>query len=85
VLEAGAGLRLCFMSHVPGPPCPSTNVRHTMPSDLAILLGLLRYGALPAAEKVRVLGDYQARSDSSGGGPHIWNPSVEVIESLCAN
>jgi len=53
-----------------------------MPSDLAVTLGLLRFGALPASEKIRVLDDYQARSDSSGGGPHVWNPSVEVIESL---
>jgi hypothetical protein len=62
-----------------------------MPSDLAITLGLLRFGALPVSEKMRVLDDYQARSNSSGGGPHVWNPCVEVIESLwrdtnaCAN
>lgn len=53
-----------------------------MPSNLAVTLGLLRFGALPASEKLRVLGDYQARCDSSGGHPHVWNPSVEVIESL---
>ena len=57
-------------------------VRHTMPSDRSILLGLLRFGALPVPEKVRALSEYQVRSDSAGGGPHVWNPSVEVIESL---
>jgi hypothetical protein len=53
-----------------------------MPSERAILLGLLRFGALSAADKIQVLDDYQAHSDSVGGGPHVWNPCVEVIESL---
>jgi hypothetical protein len=53
-----------------------------MPSDLAIILGLLRFGALSAPEKIAVLDEYQARSNSAGGGPHVWNPCVEVIESL---
>jgi hypothetical protein len=62
-----------------------------MPSDLAITLALLRFGALSATEKLRVLDEYQARSDAGPGGPHVWNPCVEVIESLwrdtnmCAN
>lgn len=62
-----------------------------MPSDLAITLGLLRFGALHAPEKLQVLDDYQARCDAEGGGPHVSNPCVEVIESLwqdtncCAN
>jgi len=53
-----------------------------MPSDLAITLGLLRFGALEAPDKLLVLEAYQARSDAQGGGPHVWNPCVEVIESL---
>src|SRR6266404_6119848 len=54
-----------------------------MPSDLAITLGLLRFAALEAPEKLRVLDDYQERCDSErAGGPHVWNPCVEVIESL---
>jgi hypothetical protein len=54
-----------------------------MPSELAITLALLRFGGLDAPEKLRVLDDYQKRSDAEpAGGPHVWNPCVEVIESL---
>ena len=53
-----------------------------MPSKCAILLGLLRFGALNAADKMRVLSEYQAYSDSVGGGPHVEDPCFEVIESL---
>jgi hypothetical protein len=53
-----------------------------MPSRLAETLGLLRFGALPSSEKLRVLDDYLARCDREHGGPHVWNPCVEVIESL---
>jgi hypothetical protein len=53
------------------------------PSDLAITLGLLRFGSLDTTEKLRVLDDYHKRCRSEpGGGPHVWNPSAEVIESL---
>jgi len=53
-----------------------------MPSERAILLGLLRFGALSAAEKVRALDEYQAHSDSVGGGAHVDEPGWEVIWSL---
>jgi hypothetical protein len=55
------------------------------PSDLAITIALLRFGALGAPEKLRVLDDYQKRCREQGGGPHVWNPSVEAIESLWRN
>ena len=53
-----------------------------MPSERAILLALLRFGALSATEKIRVLDEYQAHSDSVGGGPHVDDPCYEVMVSL---
>src|ERR1041384_6202983 len=53
-----------------------------MPSERAMLLGLLRFGALSATDKIRVLDEYQAHSDSVGGGPHVDDPCYEVMVSL---
>jgi hypothetical protein len=54
----------------------------TEPSNLAITIALLRFGALDGPEKIRVLDDYLVESKKKHGGPHVWNPNVEVIESL---
>ena len=53
-----------------------------MPSSRAILLGLLRFGALSATDKLRVLDEYQAHCSSVGGGPHVDEPAWEVMWSL---
>lgn len=53
-----------------------------MPSSRAILLSLLRFGALSATDKIRVLNEYQAHCDSTGGGPHNDEPGWEAIWSL---
>jgi len=53
-----------------------------MPSSRAILLGLLKFGALSATEKKRVVDEYLAHCSSTGGGPHNDEPSWEAIWSL---
>lgn len=53
-----------------------------MPSSRAILLGLLRFGALSATDKTHVLDAYQAHCNSAGGGPHVDEPCWEVMWSL---
>jgi hypothetical protein len=53
-----------------------------MPSERQILFALLRFGAASPEEKTRVMVDYLENSRIRGGGPHVWNPDVEVVESL---
>lgn len=53
-----------------------------MPSSRAILLGLLKFGALSVTEKKRVVDEYLAHCSSTGGGPHNDDLSWEAIWSL---
>ena len=53
-----------------------------MPTERQILYGLLRFGAAEPKEKARIMSEYLAMSRTRGGGPHVWNPDVEIVESL---
>ena len=59
-----------------------------MPSEISLIVGLLRFGAMDASEKLRVFGEYDAQCalcpqvEGAITTPHLWNPSVEVTEAL---
>jgi hypothetical protein len=54
----------------------------SMPTERQILYSLLRFGAATPDEKTQTMLEYLETSTKLGGGPHVWNPDVEIIESL---
>jgi hypothetical protein len=66
------------------PPWLIESVRRDpgLPSGRQILFALLRFGAASPDGKAQVMEAYLEISRGRGGGPHVWNPDVEVVESL---
>lgn len=53
-----------------------------MASKRQILFGLLRFGAADPQEKTSIVESYLQLCQAPKGSPHVWNPDVEIVESL---
>jgi hypothetical protein len=57
-------------------------------SEMSLFVGLLRFGAMDASEKLRAFEKYDEQCalcpqlEGVITTPHLWNPSVEVMEQL---
>lgn len=52
------------------------------PTETQLFVTLLHFGATDSAGKAKLLDGYLAEASANGGGPHVWDPNVEMVEAL---